>query len=104
MKLGPRAQGANARNVAEALEAADQTVEGDEGAAALGRGERRGGEEDEAHAPALAPLKLGRPLLEERPRPLLVVLALERLERQLLQLRATLFGQPEEVRLDRQLG
>src|SRR5207245_2070324 len=98
MKVGPGAQGANAREVTEALEAADQTVEGDERAAALGRGERRGGEENEAHAPALAPLKLGRPLLEERPRPLLVVLALERLERQVLQLPAALLRQPEEVR------
>src|SRR5439155_23112563 len=52
----------------------------------------------------LTPLKLGRPLLEERPRSLPIVLALERLKRQLLQLGAALFGQPEEVRLDRQLG
>src|SRR3989442_15693999 len=49
MKVGPGAQGANAREVTEALEAADQTVQGDERAAALGRGERRGGEENEAH-------------------------------------------------------
>ena len=53
---------------------------------------------------ALAPLELGRPLLEERPRPLLVVLAFERLEREVLQLLSALLRQPEEVRLDRRLG
>ena len=50
MKGGPHAQGAKARDVAETLEAPDQAVQGDEGAAAREGRERRGGEEGEPHA------------------------------------------------------
>src|SRR5439155_15936201 len=52
----------------------------------------------------LAPLELGRPLLEERPRAFLVVLALEGLERQLPEPAPALVGLALEVVLDRVLG
>src|SRR4029453_19638805 len=50
---------------------------------------------------ALAPLEAGRALLEERPRTLLVVFALGRLDGQFLELLPPLVGETVQIRLDR---
>src|SRR5262245_39910221 len=52
----------------------------------------------------LAPQELGRALLEERAGPLLVAVALRRLDGEVPQPLAALVGEPEQVCLDRRLG